>query len=166
MPKWIGSYIKESDTNLSSDMAIAHSKKFLRAMAQPFVESSKAAWGMEQVRRFAGRCWCGEGEWGALTLSLVRARFSPLLLAPSASFIRPAVFLSQIKEKQMGLDPNRDKNNDADDYPDGYDDDVDMDGPGGDGGGEDDFDRAFGEIDDAALSLMSFDTGVMVEPAH
>jgi len=50
LPKWIGSYIKDSDTNLSSDMAIAHSKKFLRAMAQPFVESSKSAWGMDQVR--------------------------------------------------------------------------------------------------------------------
>lgn len=49
LPKWIGSYIKDSDTNLSTDLAISHSKKFLRAMAQPFVESSKSAWGMDQV---------------------------------------------------------------------------------------------------------------------
>ncbi|KAM0790340.1 DNA-dependent ATPase of the nucleotide excision repair factor 4 complex [Microbotryomycetes sp. NB124-2] len=49
LPKWIGSYIKDSDTNLSTDLAISHSKKFLRAMAQPFVESSKSAWGMDQI---------------------------------------------------------------------------------------------------------------------
>ncbi|SGY17434.1 BQ5605_C015g07784 [Microbotryum silenes-dioicae] len=49
LPKWIGQYIKDSDTNLSTDLAIAHSKKFLRAMAQPFVESSKSAWGIDQI---------------------------------------------------------------------------------------------------------------------
>ncbi|KAK4046479.1 TFIIH/NER complex ATP-dependent 5'-3' DNA helicase subunit [Microbotryomycetes sp. JL221] len=49
LPKWIGSYIKDSDTNLSTDLAISHSKKFLRTMAQPFVESSKSAWGMDQI---------------------------------------------------------------------------------------------------------------------
>lgn len=112
LPKWIGSYIKDADTNLSTDLAIAHSKKFLRAMAQPFQENSKSAWGMEQI-----------------------------------------------KEKQMGLDPNRNKDLDGDDE------DVAMlDGSGGFFAGEvpeeDEIEKAFGEIDDEAL-MMSFETGGM-----
>lgn len=50
LPKWIGQYIKESDTNLATDVAIAHSKRFLRIMAQPFEQSSKSLWGVEEVR--------------------------------------------------------------------------------------------------------------------
>lgn len=50
LPKWIGQYIKEPDTNLSTDMAINQSKKFLREMAQPFEQSEKSLWGIEQVR--------------------------------------------------------------------------------------------------------------------
>lgn len=49
LPKWIGQYIKEPDTNLSTDMAINQSKKFLRTMAQPFEQSSKSLWGIDQV---------------------------------------------------------------------------------------------------------------------
>ncbi|KAL8293136.1 hypothetical protein RQP46_000830 [Phenoliferia psychrophenolica] len=49
LPKWIGQYIKETDTNLSTDMAIIKSKRFLRAMAQPFEQSSKSLWGIEQI---------------------------------------------------------------------------------------------------------------------
>lgn len=36
LPKWINNAILESDTNLSTDMAVAVAKKFLRTMAQPF----------------------------------------------------------------------------------------------------------------------------------
>ncbi|BGP43430.1 TFIIH/NER complex ATP-dependent 5'-3' DNA helicase subunit [Rhodotorula kratochvilovae] len=49
LPKWIGSYIKESDTNLATDVAIAHSKRFLRMMAQPFEQSSKSLWGIDEI---------------------------------------------------------------------------------------------------------------------
>ncbi|GAA5948612.1 hypothetical protein JCM10213_003558 [Rhodosporidiobolus nylandii] len=49
LPKWIGQYIKESDTNLATDVAIAHSKRFLRMMAQPFEQSTKSLWGVEQI---------------------------------------------------------------------------------------------------------------------
>ncbi|GAA5907041.1 TFIIH/NER complex ATP-dependent 5'-3' DNA helicase subunit RAD3 [Sporobolomyces salmoneus] len=49
LPKWIGQYIKESDTNLATDVAIAHSKRFLRMMAQPFEQSSKSLWGVEEI---------------------------------------------------------------------------------------------------------------------
>lgn len=49
LPKWIGQYIKEPDTNLSTDMAISSSKRFLRTMAQPFEQSSKSLWGIEEV---------------------------------------------------------------------------------------------------------------------
>jgi DNA excision repair protein ERCC-2 len=49
LPKWIGQYIKESDTNLATDVAIAHSKRFLRIMAQPFEQSSKSLWGVEEI---------------------------------------------------------------------------------------------------------------------
>lgn len=36
LPKWIQNAVLESDTNLSTDMAVAVAKKFLRTMAQPF----------------------------------------------------------------------------------------------------------------------------------
>ncbi|KAI9830834.1 MAG: DNA-dependent ATPase of the nucleotide excision repair factor 4 complex [Sarea resinae] len=36
LPKWINQAMLESDTNLSTDMAVASAKKFLRTMAQPF----------------------------------------------------------------------------------------------------------------------------------
>lgn len=49
LPKWIGQTIKEPDTNLSTDMAISSSKKFLRTMAQPFEQSTKSLWGIEEV---------------------------------------------------------------------------------------------------------------------
>lgn len=49
LPKWIGECIKSVDTNLSTDLAIVQSKRFLRTMAQPFEQSSKSLWGLEQV---------------------------------------------------------------------------------------------------------------------
>ncbi|KAM0753866.1 DNA repair helicase [Meredithblackwellia eburnea MCA 4105] len=49
LPKWIGQYIKETDTNLSTDTALVQSKKFLRTMAQPFEQSEKSLWGVEQI---------------------------------------------------------------------------------------------------------------------
>ncbi|KAI8448580.1 hypothetical protein BY996DRAFT_6433205 [Phakopsora pachyrhizi] len=36
LPKWINAYITETATNLSTDMAMVLSKRFLRSMAQPF----------------------------------------------------------------------------------------------------------------------------------
>lgn len=36
LPKWINGAVMESNTNLSTDMAVAVAKKFLRTMAQPF----------------------------------------------------------------------------------------------------------------------------------
>lgn len=78
LPKWIGQYIKESDTNLATDVAIAHSKRFLRMMAQPFEQSTKSLWGIEEVR----------------TRLLIR---SFTHLTPRA----------QIMDKQRGLDPER-----------------------------------------------------------
>ncbi len=36
LPKWIASSINDATSNLSTDMAAAISKKFLRTMAQPF----------------------------------------------------------------------------------------------------------------------------------
>lgn len=36
LPKWISQTILESEVNLSTDMAVATAKNFLRTMAQPF----------------------------------------------------------------------------------------------------------------------------------
>jgi DNA excision repair protein ERCC-2 len=36
LPKWINQTILESEVNLSTDMAVATAKSFLRTMAQPF----------------------------------------------------------------------------------------------------------------------------------
>lgn len=38
LPKWIAQYIKETHSNLSTDMAIVESKLFIRTMGQPFPE--------------------------------------------------------------------------------------------------------------------------------
>ncbi len=38
LPKWIAQYIKETHSNLSTDMAIVESKLFIRSMAQPYPE--------------------------------------------------------------------------------------------------------------------------------
>ena len=35
LPKWIAQALYEADTNLSTDMALANAKKFLRNLAQP-----------------------------------------------------------------------------------------------------------------------------------
>lgn len=77
----VGQYIKESDTNLATDVAIAHSKRFLRMMAQPFEQSTKSLWGIEEVRRL----------------------FSSFLPVSPADII-PRM---QIMDKQRGLDPDR-----------------------------------------------------------
>ncbi|KAL5621235.1 hypothetical protein BROUX41_006705 [Berkeleyomyces rouxiae] len=36
LPKWINQALKDTDTNLSTDMAVGNARKFLRNMAQPF----------------------------------------------------------------------------------------------------------------------------------
>lgn len=82
LPKWIGQYIKDSDTNLATDVAIAHSKRFLRAMAQPFEQSTKSLWGIEEVRGYA---------------SAVGQRSQTDRYPPSLA--------SQILDKQRGIDP-------------------------------------------------------------
>lgn len=41
LPKWINQALLEGDTNMSTDMAIASAKKFLRTMAQPFSEKDQ-----------------------------------------------------------------------------------------------------------------------------
>lgn len=42
LPKWINQALLDSDTSLSTDMATASAKKFLRTMAQPFSERDQA----------------------------------------------------------------------------------------------------------------------------
>jgi len=73
LPKWMGSYIKEENANLSTDrmlrpeptapllspltppsftplaVALVQSRKFLRDMAQPFEQSGKSLWGIEEL---------------------------------------------------------------------------------------------------------------------
>ncbi len=41
LPQWIAQYIKETHSNLSTDMAIVESKLFIRSMAQPYPEGKK-----------------------------------------------------------------------------------------------------------------------------
>ncbi|GAA6052607.1 hypothetical protein JCM3770_006399 [Rhodotorula araucariae] len=49
LPRWLGQYITESHSNLATDVAIAHSKRFLREMAQPFQQTQKSLWGLEEI---------------------------------------------------------------------------------------------------------------------
>ncbi|EPX74439.1 transcription factor TFIIH complex subunit Rad15 [Schizosaccharomyces octosporus yFS286] len=53
LPKWIQQYITEGATNLSTDMSIALSKKFLRSMAQPFTTADQEGiswWSFEDLQ--------------------------------------------------------------------------------------------------------------------
>ena len=54
LPKWINQALLDSDTSLSTDMATASAKKFLRTMAQPFSERDQAGvstWDLKDLER-------------------------------------------------------------------------------------------------------------------
>jgi len=53
LPKWINSYITDTAANLSTDMAMVISKRFLRSMAQPFEigQDGISLWGLEDILR-------------------------------------------------------------------------------------------------------------------
>jgi DNA excision repair protein ERCC-2 len=53
LPKWINQTILESEVNLSTDMAVATAKNFLRTMAQPFKAKDHegiSSWTPEQLQ--------------------------------------------------------------------------------------------------------------------
>ncbi|ODQ78841.1 hypothetical protein BABINDRAFT_162518 [Babjeviella inositovora NRRL Y-12698] len=55
LPKWIAQALMDADTNLSTDMAVANTKKFLKTMAQPADPKDQegvSVWNLEQLRRF------------------------------------------------------------------------------------------------------------------
>lgn len=51
LPKWINQYIADTATNLSTDMAIVMTKRFLRSMAQPFEheQTGVSLWQLEHI---------------------------------------------------------------------------------------------------------------------
>lgn len=54
LPKWINQALLEGDTNMSTDMAIASAKKFLRTIAQPFSEKDQkgvSTWDLGDLMR-------------------------------------------------------------------------------------------------------------------
>jgi len=54
LPKWINQAMLESDTSLSTDMAVANAKKFLRTMAQPFggkEQDGVSTWSIADLER-------------------------------------------------------------------------------------------------------------------
>ncbi|KAI5305485.1 General transcription and DNA repair factor IIH helicase subunit XPD, partial [Ascosphaera atra] len=54
LPKWINQALLESETNLSTDMAVATAKSFLRTMAQPFKAKDQegiSTWSLEDLQR-------------------------------------------------------------------------------------------------------------------
>jgi len=53
LPKWINQALLESDVNLSTDMAVAIAKKFLRTMAQPFAPKDQegiSTWSLADLK--------------------------------------------------------------------------------------------------------------------
>ncbi|ODV96692.1 hypothetical protein PACTADRAFT_65138 [Pachysolen tannophilus NRRL Y-2460] len=55
LPKWIAQALSDADTNLSTDMAIASAKKFLRTMAQPTDPKDQegiSVWDIEQLKNY------------------------------------------------------------------------------------------------------------------
>ncbi|KAL8323144.1 hypothetical protein RB593_004885 [Gaeumannomyces tritici] len=54
LPKWINQALLESDTNLSTDMAVSSARKFLKTMAQPFRPKDQegvSMWTLEDLKR-------------------------------------------------------------------------------------------------------------------
>ncbi|ABN68567.1 DNA helicase component of transcription factor b [Scheffersomyces stipitis CBS 6054] len=55
LPKWIAQALNDSDTNLSTDMALATARKFLRSLAQPANPKDQegvSVWNIEQLQQF------------------------------------------------------------------------------------------------------------------
>ncbi|ODV81305.1 DNA repair helicase RAD3 [Suhomyces tanzawaensis NRRL Y-17324] len=55
LPKWIAQALRDSDTNLSTDMALATAKTFLRSLAQPANPKDQegvSVWDLEQLENF------------------------------------------------------------------------------------------------------------------
>lgn len=55
LPKWIAQALNDADTNLSTDMALATAKKFLRSLAQPSNPKDQegvSVWNLEQLEKF------------------------------------------------------------------------------------------------------------------
>ncbi|CUM46745.1 unnamed protein product [Debaryomyces fabryi] len=55
LPKWIAQALNDSDTNLSTDMALANAKKFLRSLAQPTNPKDQegvSVWNLDQLEKF------------------------------------------------------------------------------------------------------------------
>lgn len=55
LPKWIAQALNDSDTNLSTDMALATAKKFLRSLAQPTNPKELegvSIWNIEQLQEY------------------------------------------------------------------------------------------------------------------
>lgn len=58
LPKWIAQAMLESETNLSTDMAVANAKSFLRTMAQPFKPKDQegiSTWSLRDVEAYIAK---------------------------------------------------------------------------------------------------------------
>lgn len=57
LPKWIASSISEGTSNLSTDMAVAIARKFLRSMAQPYegTQVGVSLWTEEEIAKKQGQ---------------------------------------------------------------------------------------------------------------
>ncbi|KAJ5096855.1 hypothetical protein N7456_007576 [Penicillium angulare] len=54
LPKWINQAMLDSETNLSTDMAVSNAKNFLRTMAQPFQSRDQegiSTWGLADIEK-------------------------------------------------------------------------------------------------------------------
>ena len=62
LPQWIREAIMDSEINMSTDMAVAAAKKFLRTMAQPLEgESGISSWTLQDLQRHQRKIAMGEG---------------------------------------------------------------------------------------------------------
>jgi DNA excision repair protein ERCC-2 len=58
LPKWISHRLLDTNTDLSTDMAISRAQRFLKEMAQPFQakdEDGVSTWGPEHLLEISGR---------------------------------------------------------------------------------------------------------------
>ena len=65
LPQWIREAVLDSETNISTDMAVAAAKKFLRTMAQPLEgegQNAISSWSYEDLCKHQRKVAAGEGR--------------------------------------------------------------------------------------------------------
>lgn len=105
LPKWISQAMLESETNLSTDMAVATAKNFLRTMAQPFKAKDQegiSTWNLADLERHKEKQRAEEDR--ARREELANAHAHQMNGANNGGVVRGDEFDDDIDEDLMMMD--------------------------------------------------------------